>query len=60
MVGSEMLLEELLETRGTGLASFAFLIVRARLLVEMSRTGDVRVLQGIRPTTYLPGAALGQ
>lgn len=41
MIGREVLLQELLKIRGAGLAGFAFLIVRAGLIVEMPRTGDV-------------------
>jgi len=55
-----MLLQELLKIRCAGLARFAFLIVGARLIVEVPRTGDVGVLEGIRPGSELARARLGQ
>lgn len=39
--GREVLLQELLEIGRAGLGDFAFLIVRAGLIVEMTRTSDV-------------------
>jgi hypothetical protein len=59
MIGREVLGEKLLESDRTGFASLALLVVRARLIIEMTRAGDVGILQGIRPGAELPGAALG-
>lgn len=59
MIGRKMLLQELLETRRAGYPRFAFLIVRAGLIVEVPRTGDVGILKRIGPGSQLPRAALG-
>jgi hypothetical protein len=49
MIGREVLGEKLLESDRTDFASLALLVVRARLIIEMTRAGDVGILQGIRP-----------
>ena len=59
MVGREMLGEGFLEIGSAGNPRFAFLVIGARLIVEVTRAGDIGVLQGIGPGPELPGATLG-
>ena len=60
MIRRQVLREELLECCVTGLAGFALLIIGPGLVVEVARTFDVGVLEGIGPGAELPGAGLGQ
>ncbi len=60
VVGREMLSEELLEVCGALLALLGVLVVRPRFVVEVTRAGDVGVLQGVRLGAELTGAGLGE
>ena len=60
MIGREVLGEEELEIGRTLFAGGAFPIVRARLVVQVARAGDVGVLQRVGPGSELPGTGLGE
>ncbi|HRE08727.1 MAG TPA: hypothetical protein PKX00_24120, partial [Opitutaceae bacterium] len=59
MAGRQVLRKELLEGDRTLFAGLALLEIGTRLVIEVSLTGDIRILERIRPGAKLTGAALG-
>jgi hypothetical protein len=60
VIGRQMMGEGPLKVDRTGFTRLAILVIGAGFVIEMSRPGDVGILQGVRPGAELAGAGFGE